>query len=70
MKKKSQQLGEDGEQAATAFLVEKNYQILERNWRFGRAELDIIARVEPQTLVFVEVKTRSNNFFEIGRAHV
>ena len=53
-------LGERGEQLAVSFLKKKGYTILETNWRYLRAELDIIAKVE-DILVFVEVKTRSNN---------
>lgn len=57
------QLGRAGEDAAVNYLTEKGFIILERNWRYGRAELDIIA-LDNQTLVFVEVKTRSNDIFE------
>ena len=46
-----------GEQYACRFLEELGYEILERNWRFGKDELDIIARTAHE-LVFVEVKTR------------
>ncbi|MFM2269514.1 MAG: hypothetical protein RL757_2955 [Bacteroidota bacterium] len=63
MKKQTQQLGQDGEQAATDFLTQNGLAILARNWRFGRAEIDIIAQQADQTLVFVEVKTRSDNTF-------
>ena len=56
-------LGNQGEQLAVDFLVEKGFKILERNWRFKRAELDIIA-MDNQTMVFVEVKTRSDDIFE------
>ncbi len=51
-------LGKQGEQQAVNFLMEKGYQILARNFRFDRAEVDIIAKKET-TLVSVEVKTRS-----------
>lgn len=40
----------------------KNYQILETNWRFSRAEIDIIAK-DKETLVFIEVKTRSYDYY-------
>jgi putative endonuclease len=49
-------LGNEGEDLAKALLLQKNYQILETNWRNGRAEIDIIAK-DGETLVFVEVKT-------------
>lgn len=52
-----------GETIAIEFLQRsKNYIILERNWRFSHAEIDIIAK-DGDTLVFIEVKTRSNISF-------
>jgi putative endonuclease len=52
--------GELGESIATKFLEGLGYSIVKRNFHFGReAELDIIAR-DRDTLVFVEVKYRSN----------
>lgn len=51
-------LGEKGEQLAVDFLIEHGYKILERNYRYDRAEVDIIAQIDT-TLVAVEVKTRS-----------
>ena len=56
------ELGKRGEDLVAVFLTEKNYLILEKNWRFRRAEVDIIAQQE-NILVFVEVKTRSDTFF-------
>jgi len=50
--------GRRGEDLATAFLLSKGYSILERNWKSGRKEIDIIAQ-DGRDLVFVEVKTRS-----------
>jgi len=55
-------LGERGEQLAISHLTEKGYQILETNWRYRRAELDIIVK-DGEILVFIEVKTRNNNNF-------
>ena len=49
-----------GEDEACKFLVKKGYRILERNFRKGYGEIDIIA-LHGQTLVFVEVKTRSSS---------
>ena len=43
-------------------MLENNYVILERNWRFQKAEIDIIAKKEGQ-IIIVEVKTRNSNFF-------
>lgn len=59
---KNIELGKRGESIAIDHLIEKGYIILETNWRFSRAEIDIIAR-DGQVLVFVEVKTRSTDFF-------
>ena len=52
------ELGKKGEQLAVDFLIENNYEIVERNYRFDKAEVDIIARKD-DILVIVEVKTRS-----------
>lgn len=50
-------LGKRGEQLACDFLREVGCEILVRNYRFSRAEVDIVAR-GPGGLHFVEVKTR------------
>jgi len=55
-------LGEKGEGLAVEFLQEKGYKILERNWRFRKAEVDIIA-FKNEVLAVVEVKTRSTSYF-------
>ena len=55
-------LGKKGEELAIAFLLEKGYVILEKNYRFLKAEVDIIAQKE-NDLVAVEVKTRSSEVF-------
>ena len=52
-------LGKKGEQLAIDYLVKKGYTILDKNWRFQKAEVDIIAQKE-ETLAVVEVKTRSS----------
>ncbi|MBL4752167.1 MAG: YraN family protein [Flavobacteriales bacterium] len=57
---KHNKLGEEGEEIACALLREKGYKIAERNWRTGKLELDIIA-TKDNTLVVVEVKTRTGN---------
>lgn len=51
--------GTHGEDIAAEYLTAKGYAIVERNWRSGRYELDIIAS-KGSRIVFVEVKTRSN----------
>lgn len=55
---KHNELGKKGEQLAVDFLVKNNYEIIERNYRFDKAEVDIIARKD-SILAIVEVKTRS-----------
>ncbi len=52
-------IGALGEQLACRYLEEQGYEVLERNWRHAKHELDIIAR-NKQYLVIVEVKTRSS----------
>lgn len=52
-------LGERGEAIAVAYLKGQKFTIVDRNFRCKAGEVDIIAR-ESKTLVFVEVKTRSN----------
>ncbi|KQX69265.1 YraN family protein [Paenibacillus sp. Root444D2] len=51
------QLGKLGEELAEAFLCERGYRIVERNWRCRTGELDIIAE-KANKLIFVEVRTR------------
>ena len=55
-------LGVKGEQTAIDYLIDKSYDIAEKNYRFQKAEIDIIAQKE-NTLVCVEVKTRSTDYF-------
>ena len=52
------ELGKKGEQLAVDYLIKKGYDIVERNYRFDKAEVDIIASLK-DTLAIVEVKTRS-----------
>ncbi len=56
------ELGKEGEAMAVAYLQKKGYTILDKNWRYLKAEIDIVAQKDPETLVIVEVKTRTNNF--------
>ena len=52
--------GQLGEDIAVGFLEAKGYHVVDRNYRFQRAEIDIVAlQMEPAELVFVEVKSRS-----------
>lgn len=54
--------GARGEEIAANHLINKGYTILERNWRHRRTEIDIIAKLG-DVLVFIEVKTRSDDSF-------
>ena len=56
------ELGIQGEAAAIRFLQAEGYTILESNWRYQKAEIDIIACKGP-LLVIAEVKTRSSADF-------
>ena len=55
---KHNELGKKGEQLAVNYLQEHNYTIVERNYRFDKAEVDIIAK-KKDILAIIEVKTRS-----------
>lgn len=59
---KQQKIGKLGEDAACEFLQNLGYKILERNWRFSKAEIDIIAK-EKEVLIFVEVKAKSYTYY-------
>jgi putative endonuclease len=56
------ELGKKGEKLAVDYLVKNNYDIIERNYRFDKAEVDIIA-LKNQILAIIEVKTRSSSDF-------
>ena len=56
--------GNQGEKRASAYLESKGFEIIERNWRTNRGELDIIA-VKNDILVFVEVKTLPNGTLDM-----
>jgi len=58
MTKERQSIGVRGESLAAGYLEGKGYCIIERRYRSGRKEIDLIAR-DQRTLVFVEVKSRS-----------
>ena len=57
----SHDLGQKGEDIAAGYLENKGFKILNRNWKAGKLEVDIIAE-NKDFLVFVEVKTRSEDF--------
>ena len=52
--------GKLGEELAVKYLIDKGYEILERNWRNRHKEIDIIAK-DGEELVIVEVKTRQTD---------
>ncbi|MBD0403921.1 YraN family protein [Flammeovirga sp. EKP202] len=68
-KTQKQQTGTKGEIIATDFLIKKGFQILKRNYRYKRNEIDIICQKD-NFLVFVEVKTRKNKSFGNPEEHV
>ena len=55
------EIGKKGEELAVNYLTEKGFEILHQNYRYGKGEIDIIAK-DPKDgyTVFVEVKTRQN----------
>jgi len=55
-------LGRKGEAMAKAHLEELGYDIMDENWTYGKAEIDIIAHKD-RMLIFAEVKTRTGNSF-------
>lgn len=57
-----QTIGRKGEILAAEHLKDKSYQILERNYRFKKSEIDLVC-LHDDLLVFVEVKTRSSRSF-------
>lgn len=63
------ELGKLGEELAVEFLQKNGYAILETNWTFQKAEIDIIAQIE-STLAIVEVKTRSSLDFGLPQDFV
>ena len=56
------ELGKSGEDIATNYLKSIGYLIIERNYTARQGEIDIVAK-DNEELVFIEVKTRSNNKF-------
>lgn len=59
----NREFGAGGEEAAAAFLSDKQFTVIERNYRFGKyGEIDIIALRE-HLIIFVEVKNRSSERF-------
>jgi putative endonuclease len=59
---KNKEIGRKGESIAVDYLIKKGYTILEKNYKFHRFEIDIIAK-NKNTIAFIEVKTRQNRNF-------
>lgn len=59
----SQSLGQKGETFAIEYLQKEGYKIRHRNWKSGKKELDIVAE-NNDYIVFVEVKTRTDDYME------
>jgi len=53
-------IGATGEEMAARFLQKRGFHILQRNYRYGRGEIDIVAR-DGETVVFIEVKTAATD---------
>ena len=57
-------LGRQGEEIALRYLEKKGYELVAKNFRYERAEIDIIVKDEiRKVLVFAEVKTRTSRLF-------
>jgi putative endonuclease len=54
--------GKEGEEFAASFLIEKGYEVVERNFRHKRSEIDLIVKKD-NWLIFVEVKFRTSDAF-------
>ena len=63
----TKEIGDWGEKRAVHYLRLHGYTVKERNWRYGKGEIDIIAATFTN-IVFVEVKTRSYDPAEIDTA--
>lgn len=57
---KHNEFGKEGEQIAVDFLIKKGYKIKYRNYRYLKAEIDVIAQKD-DILAIVEVRARSND---------
>ncbi len=61
--------GKEGEELAAQWMISKGYEILHRNWRHSRYEIDIIAAIS-ETIHFVEVKTRKSSSYGLPEDQV
>lgn len=60
----NQDTGRHGEELAGQYLMAKGYQLLARNWRYRRSEIDLIA-AKDDCVHFIEVKTMQGNRFSM-----
>lgn len=58
----TKEIGDKGELLAAEYLAKEGYVLAEKNWRFKRAEIDLIMR-EGEVLVFIEVKALSYSYY-------
>lgn len=56
------ELGRWGEEKAAEYLERKGFRVLERDWKTGHRDIDIVA-IDSDVLVIIEVKTRRNKVF-------
>jgi putative endonuclease len=54
------EFGKQGEEIAVAYLIEKGYEVVYRNYRYLKGEIDIIAQ-KNEVLAMVEVRARRND---------
>lgn len=69
MKDTRKVLGARGEDLAVKYLKKKGYKLIERNYRCQWGEIDLVAR-QGDTLVFVEIKSRSSHDFGLPQEAV
>ena len=58
----NQQTGKTGEALAVQYFIQHGYRILDKNWRWGNWEIDLVAS-KNQFIHFIEVKTRTTRKF-------
>ena len=61
----SLETGRKGESLAEKYLISIGFKILEKNWRWRKCEVDLIA-IHNETIVFIEVKTRGSDSLDEG----
>ena len=55
--------GKYGEDLAVSYLRKKGFEIMERNYRFRKGEIDLISLLNNEVLVFIEVKLRKGDAY-------